>query len=155
LPAAQTLAAGPLAVIPFGVAKRDPTPWTFGKQLKAWLVAHDEDLPAFAKRAGIPYGSLHAYVTTNRKVPSDRMQRVALATRIPSDYWISGKPYPPPAVYSADAVEAAWRRLQALPDDLLTEYLGLLDDTDDLRRTLELRRTARGYSAPRGPAPRP
>lgn len=151
----EVLATRTITAIPFGMAKsRNQGGWPFGKKLKAWLVEHEEDLPAFAKRAGIPYGSLHAYVTTERKIPSDRMQKVALATRLSADYWNSDLQYPPPAIYGADAVEAAWRRIQALPADLLNEYLALVEDPDDLRRTLQLRRTARGYSAPPGREPR-
>lgn len=119
-----------------------------------WLVENGEKMPAFAKRAGIPYNSLHAYVTTSRRITAERLSRVAVATGLPSDYWMDDAlPYPPPAEYGPEAIEQARRRLATLPMDLLNEFLEILNDPDDARRTANMRRVSRGL--PPLPAPRP
>lgn len=128
----------------------------FGRKLDKWCTDHDETLPDFAERARVPYKSLHAYCTTTRAMPAPRMSLIAKATGLPADFWTNDAlDWPPPAAYGERAVEDAQKRLAALPMDLLNELLDVLNDPDDVKRTLALRRTARAYSSPPGRAYRP
>ena len=143
----QPLALSALAPIYATVAKPPDRPrtWPFGKKLEMWLAEHGESMPSFAKRAGIPYGSLHAYATADRKIPSTRLQRIAVASRLPADYWLNDDlPYPPPSEYGPDIVERVRERLAAFPADLLNELLDALADENELRSMLALRRAALG-----------
>lgn len=130
--------------------KKDPEAWPFPRKFPMWLADHSESMAAFARRSGVPQPSLHAYTKQGRKMPADVVGRIAIATKLPADYWLNDRiPYPPPADY-ANAAEDIARVVRTLPLDLLQEALPILRDENELRRTLALRRLAATWPA-RGP----
>lgn len=139
----QPLAASALAQpTPLVASKRKRAQWTFGAKLKRWLVDAGTNVNAFAERLGIPQSSLQRYVN-GTKIPPDRLRSIALATRIPADYWLNDDlPYPPPVEY-LNLEEEALAAMKSLTTEQLAELLDVLRDPEDLRRTLAMRRAAR------------
>lgn len=123
--------------------KKFSSAWSFGRKFSLWLTDNDITLNAFAGRHGFTQSSLQRWVKVGTRLPADALQSIAEATRLPADYWLDETiPYPPPADYAnlADRLDAA---LKKVPVSELTEILAILENADDRRRTLELRRIAR------------
>lgn len=124
--------------------RRVDAPWPFGRKFRLWLSDQGVSLTAFARRAGIAQQTLHGWVMLGRRLPAEAVARIAAATRLPGAYWTdSTLPYPPALEY-VNGVEDALAALKALPLDQLAAVLEMLRDPEDLRRTLSLRRAARG-----------
>ena len=118
--------------------------WPFERKFALWLSDHGLTLNAFARRHGFPQQTLHGWVKLGRRIPGEAIALIAAVTKLPADYWLSEcLPYPAPLEY-ASLTEDALAALKGLPLEQLSEVLAMLRDPEDLKRTLALRRAARG-----------
>ncbi len=117
--------------------------WSFGRKFDHWLTDNRISLNAFAKRHGFVQSTLQRWVKAGVKVPAGEVARIAGITRLPTDYWLDDTlPWPPPTQY-ANLAERVERALQAVPLNELYEILEMVENAEDRRKTLALRRTAR------------
>lgn len=55
------------------------------KLLQTWIREKGEDLPAFAAKMEIPYGTFYGYARADRQIPQDVLHSVAKELGIPPD----------------------------------------------------------------------
>lgn len=118
--------------------------WPFTRKFSLWLQDNDSTLRHFAVTHGFTPSTLHRYVREGTKLPAKALTRIVHATGLPAGYWMDDAlPYPPPLEYSGLAAKVT-DALQEVSLDELQEILALLRDPADRKRTLALRRAARG-----------
>lgn len=148
LPPVQTIAREPSTgfhaqAMAVRKAPKQPAAWTFGRKLSLWLADRNQSLNAFAKSLGVPQSTMHGWVRQGIKVSPEGLRKIAAATGLSAGYWLSeATPYPPPAEV-LDVEAEVQQAIQALTPDQLIAILEMLQDPDDLRRTLALRKAAR------------
>lgn len=128
-------------------AQRDPKKpgrYPLGKKVDQWKVEHDLEVADFVALMGFNYGTFYGWAYRGRPIPAWAVKQIAKKTGLTMEYWTNDSvPYPPPAKW-LEAQERIWEQMGNLTDAELEDLEAMMSSPEDLRRTLALRRAARG-----------